>query len=238
MGIPQQPPRQLIDSVVAVVDDDKRIRQALERALRLEGYRVVTASDGVKALEISDEADVMVLDVTMPNLGGIDVCRQLRAQGSELPVLLLTARHGTEDRIVGLDSGADDYLAKPFVLEELLARIRALLRRRRPADLPLEAATLCFEDLRLDQLARQVHREDQLLALTRTEYELLELLLEHPNQVLTRDQIYEAVWGYDSALASNSLEVYIGYLRRKTEAGNRSRVIHTVRGVGYVLRSS
>ena len=174
----------------------------------------------------------------MPNLGGIDVCRQLRAQGSELPVLLLTARHGTEDRIVGLDSGADDYLAKPFVLEELLARIRALLRRRRPADLPLEAATLCFEDLRLDQLARQVHREDQLLALTRTEYELLELLLEHPNQVLTRDQIYEAVWGYDSALASNSLEVYIGYLRRKTEAGNRSRVIHTVRGVGYVLRSS
>ncbi|MEC9269083.1 MAG: response regulator transcription factor [Actinomycetota bacterium] len=238
MGIPQQPPRQLIDSVVAVVDDDKRIRQALERALRLEGYRVVTASDGVKALEISDKADVMVLDVTMPNLGGIDVCRQLRAQGSELPVLLLTARHGTEDRIVGLDSGADDYLAKPFVLEELLARIRALLRRRRPADLPLEAATLCFEDLRLDQLARQVHREDQLLALTRTEYELLELLLEHPNQVLTRDQIYEAVWGYDSALASNSLEVYIGYLRRKTEAGNRSRVIHTVRGVGYVLRSS
>ncbi|MCS5681741.1 MAG: response regulator transcription factor [Acidimicrobiales bacterium] len=227
-----------MDSVVAVVDDDKRIRQALERALRLEGYRVVTASDGVKALEISDEADVMVLDVTMPNLGGIDVCRQLRAQGSELPVLLLTARHGTEDRIVGLDSGADDYLAKPFVLEELLARIRALLRRRRPADLPLEAATLCFEDLRLDQLARQVHREDQLLALTRTEYELLELLLEHPNQVLTRDQIYEAVWGYDSALASNSLEVYIGYLRRKTEAGNRSRVIHTVRGVGYVLRSS
>ena len=238
MGIPQQPPRQLIDSVVAVVDDDKRIRQALERALRLEGYGVVTASDGVKALEISDKADVMVLDVTMPNLGGIDVCRQLRAQGSELPVLLLTARHGTEDRIVGLDSGADDYLAKPFVLEELLARIRALLRRRRPADLPLEAATLCFEDLRLDQLARQVHREDQLLALTRTEYELLELLLEHPNQVLTRDQIYEAVWGYDSALASNSLEVYIGYLRRKTEAGNRSRVIHTVRGVGYVLRSS
>ena len=238
MGIPQQPPRQLIDSVVAVVDDDKRIRQALERALRLEGYGVVTASDGVKALEISDKADVMVLDVTMPNLGGIDVCRQLRAQGSELPVLLLTARHGTEGRIVGLDSGADDYLAKPFVLEELLARIRALLRRRRPADLPLEAATLCFEDLRLDQLARQVHREDQLLALTRTEYELLELLLEHPNQVLTRDQIYEAVWGYDSALASNSLEVYIGYLRRKTEAGNRSRVIHTVRGVGYVLRSS
>ena len=238
MGIPQQPPRQLIDSVVAVVDDDKRIRQALERALRLEGYRVVTASDGVKAMEISDKADVMVLDVTMPNLGGIGVCRQLRAQGSELPVLLLTARHGTEDRIVGLDSGAEDYLAKPFVLEELLARIRALLRRRRPADLPLEAATLCFEDLRLDQLARQVHREDQLLALTRTEYELLELLLEHPNQVLTRDQIYEAVWGYDSALASNSLEVYIGYLRRKTEAGNRSRVIHTVRGVGYVLRSS
>jgi len=180
----------------------------------------------------------MILDVTMPNLGGMEVCHRLRAKGSELPVLLLTARHGTEDRVVGLDSGADDYLAKPFVLDELLARLRALLRRRHPLGASLEPTTLCFENLCMDQVGRQVHREDQLLDLTRTEYELLELLLEHPNQVLTRDQIYEAVWGYDSALASNSLEVYVGYLRRKTEVGQRTRVIHTVRGVGYVLRSS
>ena len=232
------PSPDLTGAVVAVVDDDKRIRRALERALKAEGYDVVMAADGLQALEIYGKADVMVLDVTMPNLGGIEVCQRLRAQGSQLPVLLLTARHETEDRVAGLDSGADDYLAKPFVLDELLARLRALLRRHPPTDSSLDSITLCFEDLRMDQRARQVHREDQLLDLTRTEYELLELLLEHPNQVLTRDQIYEMVWGYDSALASNSLEVYVGYLRRKTEIGNRSRVIHTVRGVGYVLRSS
>ena len=232
------PSPDLTGAVVAVVDDDKRIRQALERALKAEGYDVVVAVDGLQALEIYGQADVMVLDVTMPNLGGIEVCQRLRAQGSRLPVLLLTARHETEYRVAGLDSGADDYLAKPFALDELLARLRALLRRHPPTGLSLDSITLCFEDLRMDQRARQVHREDQLLDLTRTEYELLELLLEHPNQVLTRDQIYETVWGYDSALASNSLEVYVGYLRRKTEIGNRSRVIHTVRGVGYVLRSS
>jgi len=238
MSISQPPPPLSTDAVVAVVDDDKRIRQALERALKSEGYGVVTAADGVQALEISEKADVMILDVTMPNLGGFEVCRRLRAQGSELPVLLLTARHGTEDRVVGLDSGADDYLAKPFVLDELLARLRALLRRGHPVGTPLEPTTLCFENLCMDQVGRQVRRQDQLLNLTRTEYELLELLLEHPNQVLTRDQIYEAVWGYDSALASNSLEVYIGYLRRKTEVNEGSRLVHTVRGVGYVLRSS
>ena len=238
MDISHQPLSQSTAAVVAVVDDDKRIRRALERALKSEGYDVITAADGVQALEISEKADVMILDLTMPNLGGIEVCHRLRAKGSELPVLLLTARHGTEDRVVGLDSGADDYLAKPFVLDELLARLRALLRRRHPLGAPLEPTTLCFENLCMDQVGRQVHREDQLLDLTRTEYELLELLLEHPNQVLTRDQIYEAVWGYDSALASNSLEVYVGYLRRKIEIGERTRLIHTVRGVGYVLRSS
>ena len=238
MDISHPPSPQSTNAVVAVVDDDKRIRQALERALKSEGYDVITASDGVQALAISEKADVMILDVTMPNLGGMEVCHRLRAKGSELPVLLLTARHGIEDRVVGLDSGADDYLAKPFALDELLARLRALLRRRHPLGAPLEPTTLCFENLCMDQVGRQVHREDQLLDLTRTEYELLELLLEHPNQVLTRDQIYEAVWGYDSALASNSLEVYVGYLRRKTEVGQRTRVIHTVRGVGYVLRSS
>lgn len=238
MDISQQPLSQSTDAVVAVVDDDKRIRRALERALKSEGYDVITAADGVQALEISDKADVMILDMTMPNLSGIEVCHRLRAKGSELPVLLLTARHGTEDRVAGLDSGADDYLVKPFVLDELLARLRALLRRRHPADTPFESTTLCFENLCMDQVGRQVHREDQLLDLTRTEYELLELLLEHPNQVLTRDQIYEAVWGYDSALASNSLEVYVGYLRRKIEIGEGTRLIHTVRGVGYVLRSS
>ena len=238
MSISQPPPPLSTDAVVAVVDDDKRIRQALERALKSEGYGVVTAADGVQALEISEKADVMILDVTMPNLGGFEVCRRLRAQGSELPVLLLTARYGTEDRVVGLDSGADDYLAKPFVLDELLARLRALLRRGHPVGTPFEPTTLCFENLCMDQVGRQVRRQDQLLDLTRTEYELLELLLEHPNQVLTRDQIYEAVWGYDSALASNSLDVYIGYLRRKTEVNEGSRLVHTVRGVGYVLRSS
>jgi two-component system response regulator MprA len=238
MDISHQPLSQSTDAVVAVVDDDKRIRRALERALKSEGYDVITAADGVQALEISEKADVMILDLTMPNLGGIEVCHRLRAKGSELPVLLLTARHGTEDRVVGLDSGADDYLAKPFVLDELLARLRALLRRRHPVGTPFEPTTLYFENLCMDQVGRQVHREDQLLDLTRTEYELLELLLEHPNQVLTRDQIYEAVWGYDSALASNSLEVYVGYLRRKIEIGERTRLIHTVRGVGYVLRSS
>ncbi|MEC7829201.1 MAG: response regulator transcription factor [Actinomycetota bacterium] len=226
------------DAVIGVADDDKRIRQALARALRSENYEVVTAADGMQAIQISNQIDLMILDLTMPQLGGIEVCRRLRAQGSELPILLLTARHETEHRVLGLDSGADDYLAKPFALDELLARIRALLRRNRSLESQSEEAPLSFADLSLDRQARQAHRDGQLLDLTRTEYELLELFLEHPNQVLTRDQIYEAVWGYDSALASNSLEVYVGYLRRKTEAGGSHRLIRTVRGIGYVLRSS
>ncbi len=226
------------DAVIGVVDDDKRIRQALERALRSENYEVVAASDGLQAIQISNQIDLMILDLTMPQLGGIEVCRRLRSQGLELPILLLTARHETEHRVIGLDSGADDYLAKPFALDELLARIRALLRRNSFLESQAEEAPLCFADLSLNRQARQAHRAGQLLDLTRTEYELLELFLEHPNQVLTRDQIYEAVWGYDSALASNSLEVYVGYLRRKTEAGGSQRLIRTVRGIGYVLRSS
>lgn len=228
----------VINAVVGVVDDDKRIRQALERALRSENYEVLTAADGLQAIEISGQLDLMILDLTMPQLGGIEVCRRLRSQGSELPILLLTARHETEHRVIGLDSGADDYLAKPFALDELLARIRALLRRKRSSEFDLEVTDLSYADLSLDRQARQAHRNGELLDLTLTEYELLELFLEHPNQVLTRDQIYEAVWGYDAALASNSLEVYIGYLRRKTEIDGGDRLIRTVRGVGYVLRSS
>lgn len=228
----------VINAVVGVVDDDRRIRQALERALRSENYEVLTAADGLQAIEISGQLDLMILDLTMPQLGGIEVCRRLRSQGSELPILLLTARHETEHRVIGLDSGADDYLAKPFALDELLARIRALLRRKRSSEFNLEVTDLSYADLSLDRQARQAHRNGELLDLTLTEYELLELFLEHPNQVLTRDQIYEAVWGYDAALASNSLEVYIGYLRRKTEIDGGDRLIRTVRGVGYVLRSS
>ena len=226
------------DALIGVADDDKRIRQALERALRSENYGVVTAADGMQAIEISNQVDLLILDLTMPQLGGIEVCRRLRSQGLELPILLLTARHETAHRVLGLDSGADDYLAKPFALDELLARIRALLRRNRSLESQSEEVPLCFADLSLNRQARQAHRGDQLLDLTRTEYELLELFLEHPNQVLTRDQIYEAVWGYDAALASNSLEVYIGYLRRKTEIDGGDRLIRTVRGIGYVLRSS
>jgi two-component system response regulator MprA len=226
------------NAVIGVADDDKRIRQALERALSSENYEVLTASDGLQAIEISSQLDLMILDLTMPELGGIEVCRRLRSQGSELPILLLTARHETEHRVRGLDSGADDYLAKPFALDELLARIRALLRRNRPMEAGFDLEPLAFEGLTLNRQARQAHRNGQLLELTRTEYELLELFLEHPNQVLTRDQIYEAVWGYDAALSSNSLEVYIGYLRRKTEIDGDHRLIRTVRGIGYVLRSS
>ena len=236
MAIPQQPAD--TSAVVGVAYDDKRIRQALVRALHSENYGVLTAADGLQALKIADQVDIMILDLTMPHLGGLEVCQRLRSMGSDLPILLLTARQETEHRVIGLDSGADDYLAKPFALDELLARIRALLRRNKRSETSIEDPLLRYGDLCLDRQARQAYRNDKLLDLTRTEYELLELFLEHPNQVLTRDQIYEAVWGYDSTLASNSLEVYVGYLRRKTEIDNSDRLIRTVRGVGYVLRSS
>ena len=223
-------------ATVLVVDDDPGVRQSLTRALRVEGYEVLEARDGVEGVERAGGADVMVLDVTMPNMSGFDVCRKLRADGDDVPILVLTARHSTDDRVEGLDAGADDYLVKPFALEELLARLRALLRRRVP-DASGADEELSFGDLVMHHPSRQVRRGDTAIELTRTEYTLLELLLSHPNQVLTRDQIYEAVWGYDSSMASNSLEVYIGYLRRKTESPGSGRVIHTVRGVGYVLRS-
>lgn len=220
---------------ILVVDDEPAVRTALERALRLEGYDVALAADGRAALDALAEGpatDAVVLDVLMPELDGLDVCRRLRAAGDRTPVLMLTARDRVADRVDGLDAGADDYLVKPFALEELTARLRALLRRNGAAEHEL----LRFADLTLDTAAHEVRRGDRAIELTRTEYLLLELFLRHPRQVLTRSVIFEHVWGYDFGASSNSLEVYVGYLRRKTEADGEPRLIHTVRGVGYVLR--
>jgi two-component system response regulator MprA len=220
---------------VLVVDDDPDVREAVETALGLEGHRVTIASDGLGALKRlgQSEFDAVVLDVLMPNLDGFEVCRRLRASGNRTPVLILTARDSEEDTIRGLDLGADDYLVKPFGLGELLARVRALLRRTRPAG---EDAPLWFAGLSLDRQTREVSRGGRRLELTRTEYALLELFLRNPRQVLTREVIVERVWNYDFGPTSNPLEVYISYLRRKMEAGGESRLIHTVRGVGYALR--
>jgi two-component system, OmpR family, response regulator MprA len=219
---------------VLVVDDEPAVRTALERALRLEAYEVELAADGHEALaRLADGApDAVVLDVAMPELDGLEVCRRLRNAGDRTPVLMLTARDAVDDRVAGLDAGADDYLVKPFALKELKARLRALLRRAGPGG----DGTLRFGDLVLDPVAYEVWRGDRRLELSRTEYNLLALFLEHPRQVLTRSQIFERVWGYDFGAGSNSLGVYVGYLRRKTEAGGEPRVLHTVRGVGYVLR--
>lgn len=222
---------------ILVVDDDRGVRTALERALTFEGHDVVTANDGLAALDVLDDSvALMVLDVSMPNMDGLEVCRRVRASQNDVPILVLTARHTTPDRVAGLDAGADDYLVKPFALEELLARIRALLRRLVPTETSVQQLT--FGDLTLDRSSRLVHRDGERIDLTRTEFSLLELLLERPGQVMTRDQIYEHVWGYDSSTSSNSLEVYVGYLRRKTEIGDRPRLVHTVRGVGYVVRDT
>ena len=217
-----------------VVDDEPAVRQALDRALRFEGYKTETVEDGPGALAAHAErpADAIVLDVAMPRMDGLEVCRRLRAAGDSTPVLMLTARAAINERVAGLDAGADDYLVKPFALEELLARIRALLRRSAPADDEI----LRFADLSLDPGTREVRRGERLIELTRTEFLLLELLLRNARQVLTRELIFDRVWGYDFGANSNSLEVYIGYLRRKTEAEGEPRLIHTVRGVGYVLR--
>jgi two-component system, OmpR family, response regulator MprA len=220
---------------ILVVDDERAVRESLRRALELEGYEIELAEDGVRALELlagKDEPDAMILDVLMPGVDGLEVSRTVRRGGSKLPILMLTARTQVEDRVEGLDAGADDYLTKPFALEELLARVRALLRRT--GDGAVE--TLRFADLELDPRTREVRRGDERIELTRTEFSLLELFLLNPRQVLTRSLIFERVWGYDFGFASNSLDVYIGYLRRKTEAGSRPRLIHTVRGVGYALR--
>ena len=220
---------------VLVVDDEPAVREALRRALALEGYDVDLAENGAEALRkvSAAEPDLVVLDVLMPEVDGIAACRRLRAEGNRVPVLMLTARAGVGDRVDGLDAGADDYLVKPFALEELLARIRALLRRggHEQTDQPLR-----FADVELDPRTREVRRGDRRIELTRTEFNLLELFLRNPRQVLTRDVIFDRVWGYDFGPSSNSLEVYVGYLRRKTEAGGEPRLIQTVRGVGYALR--
>jgi two-component system response regulator MprA len=220
---------------ILVVDDERAVRDSLRRALELQGYEVELASGGAEALELLSEngqPDVIVLDILMPGVDGLEVCRQLRRRGSGVPVLMLTARDAVGDRVEGLDAGADDYVVKPFALEELLARIRALLRRT----LPAADGVLRYADLELDTGTREVRRGGERIELTRTEFNLLELFMLNPRQVLTRSIIFERVWGYDFGFASNSLDVYIGYLRRKTEAGGKPRLIHTVRGVGYALR--
>jgi two-component system, OmpR family, response regulator MprA len=222
--------------LVLVVEDDPAVRASLERSLEFEGYTVVSATDGEAGLAAvaTHRPDLVLLDLGLPKVDGLEVCRRLRAAGDGVPVLMLTARESTGDRVRGLDAGADDYLPKPFALEELFARVRALLRR---AGATAEGGkVLVVDDLRMDTAAREVTRAGEPVPLTRTEYELLEYLMLHPRQVLTRAQILAEVWGYDFDPGSNTLEVYVGYVRRKTETGGRPRLLHTVRGVGYVVR--
>ena len=225
---------------ILVVDDDRAVRESLRRSLSFNGYTVELATDGQDALEkvAAARPDAMVLDVMMPRVDGLEVCRRLRSTGDDLPILVLTARDSVSERVSGLDAGADDYLPKPFALEELLARLRALLRRAAPdPDGGLED-TMRFEDLTLNPATREVTRGDRQISFTRTEFALMEMLLANPRRVLTRSRILEEVWGYDFPTSGNALEVYVGYLRRKTEAGGEPRLIHTVRGVGYVLRET
>jgi two-component system, OmpR family, response regulator MprA len=224
---------------VLVVDDEPAVRESIGRSLRFEGYQVDTASDGQTALDAvrTKRPDVVVLDVMMPGIDGLEACRRLRITGDRVPVLMLTARRNVGDRVAGLDAGADDYLVKPFALEELLARVRALLRRADPAD-PLERDPLTFADLRLDPVNRTVTRGVRVVDLTRTEFELLAVLLRSANRVVTRSVLFTEVWGYDFGTRSNSLDVYIGYLRRKLESEGEPRLVHTVRGVGYVMRET
>lgn len=219
---------------IVVVDDDEALRHAVRRALRLEGYDVELASDGGEGLARLGgmSADLVVLDVLMPVLDGITVCRRLRQSGDRTPILMLTARDAVSDRVIGFEAGADDYLVKPFALEELLARVKALLRRSYPE----HEGSLSVDDLELNPRTRKVSRGDRALELTPTEFALLELLMRNAGMVLTRDAIRERVWGFDDSFGSNTLDVYIGYLRRKTEAGGEARMIHTARGVGFVLR--
>ena len=220
-----------------MVDDEPPMRTALKRALELGGFAVTLAADGSEGLESAAELrpDLVVLDVLMPGVDGLEVCRELRAQGSRTPILMLTARDAIADRVEGLEAGADDYLVKPFALEELLARVRALLRR---STAPARESPLAFADLRLDPVSYTVTRGERVLELTRTEHLLLEFFLENPRRVLSRELIFDRVWHYDFGPSSKALDVYIGYLRRKTEAEGEPRLIHTVRGVGYVLRES
>jgi two-component system, OmpR family, response regulator MprA len=226
---------------ILVVDDDPKITSFLRRALVLEGHEVTVANSGPEALRSVAEnvPSLMILDLMMPHVDGFEVCRRVRAAGEELPILILTARDTVSDRVKGLDTGADDYLVKPFAMEELLARVRALLRRRKEAREPEEAlrpGVLRYADLELDTASREARRGSRLIDLTAKEYELLALFMAHPRQVLTRDSLMEHVWGYDYTGESNVLEVYVGYLRQKLEAGGEPRLIQTVRGVGYVLK--
>ena len=219
---------------VLVVEDDRSVREAVARALTFEGYDVMTARDGSEALAVvmNEGPDAIILDVMMPHVDGLEACRRIRARGDRTPILMLTAREAVADRVAGLDAGADDYLVKPFALEELLARLRALLRRAQGGG--TEVYTV--GDLVMNGATREVRRGDRAIDLTKTEFDLLELLMQNAGIVLNRSVIYERIWGYDFETSSNSLDVYIGYLRRKTEPDGLPRLIHTVRGVGYVIR--
>lgn len=219
---------------VLIVEDDAQVRTALSRALNFEGYDIETASDGAEGLEkvLTAAPDAIILDVMMPHVDGLEATRRLRARGDTTPILMLTARHEISDRVAGLDAGADDYLVKPFALEELLARLRALLRRSEPES----TEVMTVADLTLDPSTRRVQRGNTSIELTKTEFQLLELLMYNEGIVLTRETIYERIWGFDFGTTSNSLDVYIGYLRRKTEPDDAPRLIQTVRGVGYVIR--
>jgi two-component system response regulator MprA len=235
---------------ILVVEDDAAVRASLSRTLRFEGHQVETAVDGLQALDAVrlNEPDAMILDIGLPRLDGLQTCRHLRAEGVTLPVLMLTARDSVGDRVAGLDAGADDYLVKPFALQELLARLRALLRRSvltgagsppsplSSAGSPSGGGLLTFADVRLDPVTREVWRGERPLRLTRTEFSILEAFLRHPRQVLTRAALFEQVWGYDFGETSNSIHVYLGYLRRKLEAAGEPRLLHTIRGVGFALR--
>jgi len=225
------------NSFVAIVDDDPSIRSSLGRALRMENYDVEMFEDGTSALRSIQlrAPDAIVLDLQLPDIDGLEICRRIRQAGDATPILMLTARHAVDDRVEGLDAGADDYLVKPFDLAELLARLRALLRRRTFGE--GDEALLRFEDLTLNPQTREVFRGERKIELTRIEFELLELFMAHPRQVLTREQILDLVWGYNFDSGTNSLAVYVGYLRRKLELEGENRLLHTVRGVGYVMRT-
>ena len=224
---------------ILVVDDDQAVRDSLARSMQYSGYEVSTATDGLEALAklSAIHADAVIMDVMMPRLDGLETTRMLRQTGNDVPILILTARDAVGDRVDGLDAGADDYMVKPFALDELLARLRALTRRSKaPAE--AESKVLTFHDVTLDTLHREVTRDGQHISLTRTEFALLQVFMEHPRRVMERNTLLNEVWGFEFPTTANSLEVYIGYLRRKTETGGRSRLIHTVRGIGYVLRET